>query len=122
MKQYQIFFSLSHDLLCIVNEDGYFTKVNEAFSRNLEYSLSELYSMPFINMVYPEDKKATLEAFANVVADHVIKSFSNRYITKSNQVICLTWAAFKHNGLVYAIARNDTNTKYIEKVIQYRHR
>lgn len=117
IKQYQIFFTLSQDLTCIVNEDGYFVKVNQSFITNLEYSYSELYEKPFMKFVYPSDLKITEKEFQKILLGENINSFRNRFVTKSNNVIWLTWTAFKHNNLIYAIARNDTVTNYIEKAI-----
>jgi len=53
------FFDLSLDLLCIAGTDGYFKQVNSAWEKVLGWSRSELTSVPYLELVHPDDREAT---------------------------------------------------------------
>ena len=56
------FFTLSVDLLCIANFEGYFLRLNPAWERTLGISRDELLSKPWLEFVHPDDREATLGA------------------------------------------------------------
>ncbi len=51
------FFELSLDLLCVANLDGYFIRVNSAWTRVLGYDTEELRAKPFMSFVHPDDQR-----------------------------------------------------------------
>jgi PAS domain-containing protein len=50
-------FDLSHDAFCIAGFDGCLKRANPAFHRLLGCSLDELLALPFVENVYPGDRK-----------------------------------------------------------------
>ena len=60
-KEFRNFIELSKDLVCIANVDGFFYKVNPAFTDVLGYSKEELEGKPFIDFVHPDDLDKTLK-------------------------------------------------------------
>jgi PAS domain S-box-containing protein len=74
------FLTLSLDMLCIANRDGYFKRVSSAFTRTLGWSMEELLARPFIYFVHPDDHSATLEKVEQLVIDgQPVLQFENRY-------------------------------------------
>ncbi len=52
------FFDLSQDMLCTADMDGYFVELNSAWHQ-LGYSEEELRSVPFVELVHPDDRART---------------------------------------------------------------
>ena len=114
--EYERFFDLTPDLLCIAGFDGYFKKINAAVSKTLGYSLEELYSKPINDFVYHEDKKITSEVRNELFKLKPLHNFENRYICKSGEIVWLSWTSqpIEDKKLVFAIAKNITHKKRIE--------
>ena len=54
------FFTLSLDLLCVANFDGYFVRLNPAWERMLGIPREELLATPWLDFVHPDDREATI--------------------------------------------------------------
>ena len=55
------FFDLSIDLLCFLDFNGYFKRLNPAWEAALGFTREELMSKPFIEFVHPDDRARTLD-------------------------------------------------------------
>lgn len=105
------FFEMSLDFFCIASLDGYFRRVNSNFAAALGYSAEELVSRPFMDLVHPDDRAATLKALSQLNEGLNIANFRNRYLTKHGLHLTLEWTAksVPADGVVYAVAR-DVNS------------
>ncbi|MBS1528184.1 MAG: PAS domain S-box protein [Bacteroidetes bacterium] len=113
----EFFFELSPDLLCIAGFDGYFKKINPAVSKTLGYTEEELFSRPINSFVHPDDQHAT-EYRRNLIRKGTpLLNFENRYLTKTGEIVWLTWTSMPVNSkkLVFAIAKNVTHRKRLEE-------
>src|ERR1700712_2750432 len=54
------FFELSVDLLCCLDFNGHFKRLNPAWERTLGFTIAELKSRPFLEFVHPDDRERTL--------------------------------------------------------------
>ena len=111
------FFKISADFICIAGFDGYFKRINPAVSKLLGYSDDELYSRPITDFVYTLDLKATIETREEVYKNKPLLNFENRYLTKSGEIVWLSWTSMpvEKERLVYAIAKNITDKKRNEE-------
>lgn len=109
-KELEKFFDVGLDFLCIANQEGYFTKINPAFSKTLGYSDEVILSTPIVDFVHPDDIQATLAEFESLGQGHQTISFQNRYKHRDGHFIYLDWKASPDNetGKIYAAARNVT--------------
>lgn len=112
MSQYDFekFFDLSLDMLCIAGTDGYFKRVNAAFQRTLGWTTEELTNRPFIEFIHPDDIATTLAEVDNLASGHPTAAFRNRYRCSNGSYRQLLWTAFPEpeTGLLFAIARDTT--------------
>jgi len=111
------FFSLSHDYLCIAGYDGYFRKINPAFVKLMGYTREELFANLISHFVHPEDKKNTAKTRAKILEGVPLLHFQNRYLTKSGEIVWLTWTSIPvpDKELIYAISKNITHLKKLEE-------
>jgi PAS domain S-box-containing protein len=114
--EYERFFDLTPDLLCIAGYDGYFKKVNKAVCRVLGYSFEELYSRPINDFIYFEDQKMTSEFRNEIINSTPLLDFENRYVHKSGEIVWLSWTSqpIEDKQLVFAIAKDITHKKHLE--------
>ena len=105
------FFDLSVDMLCLAGVDGYFKVLNQAWSETLGYQDGELLRQPFVDFVHPDDRRATIEAAANIASGRKLIHFRNRYRCKDGTYKWLSWTAAPalSDGTIYASARDVTD-------------
>lgn len=111
------FFDLSPDLLCIAGFDGYFKKINPSVSKLLGYTEEELLSNPISEFVYKDDQNITATVRGELTKNSPLQNFENRYVTKSGDIVWLSWTSMPviDEQLIYAIAKNITHKKILEE-------
>ncbi|SKB81597.1 PAS domain-containing sensor histidine kinase [Dyadobacter psychrophilus] len=112
-----LFFQKSADLLCIAGFDGFFKEINPAVSNLLGYSEEELMSSPIDTFIHPDDRDITGQHRENLKNNVPLLDYENRYVTKNGDIVWLSWTSMPRydEKLVYAIAKNITHLKLLEK-------
>ncbi len=119
-RHFEELFHRSIDLVCLAGIDGFFKKVNPAFSRTLGWTDKELTEQPFLFFVHPDDKEKTLKEMSKLSKGILTINFTNRYFTKDGTYKVLNWVAAPDviSGIIYAIAHDMTEIKeFQEKII-----
>ncbi len=108
-----LFFNLSIDLLAIVKGNGYFHRVNFAWTRTLGYSEAELLAQPLTELVHPEDRPTTLVELERLKTGIPTDNFDHRYRAKDGSYRWLSWSATPHpqRQEFYCIARDVTRQR-----------
>jgi len=114
------FFNLSQDMLCVAGFDGYFKRVNPAWQAQLGYTTEELLTRPYMDLVYPEDRAATISAAAGLSTGEKLIYFENRYIHKDGTLRWLLWRAtpLPEQQVIYATARDITESKATDEAMR----
>jgi len=116
----ETFFRLSLDLLCVASLDGYFLRLNPAWTRVLGFDEAELRALPFLDFVHPDDRAATLDAVSALTAGTRLINFENRYRARDGSYRWLDWVAAPSvdQGVIYAAARDVTDRKHGDEALK----
>ncbi len=117
LAEFQRFFEVSLDMLCIAGPDGYFKRVNPAFNRILGWTRDELLAKPFVEFVHPEDREETMGVLADLAQGIPTVAFENRYQCADGSWRIISWRAQPDpdSGLIYAMARDVTQRREDEE-------
>ena len=118
-EQLQRFFNLIPDLVCIASTDGYFRKINPAWSATLGYTEDELLARPFMDFIHPDDRDGTMKEVMQQLAGRQTIQFINRYCCKDGSYRWLEWRAAPavDQTLLFAAARDITERKEAEAAL-----
>lgn len=107
------FFTLSLDLLCFADFDGYFKRLSPSWETTLGFTIEELMSRPRIEFVHPDDRDRTLAQNRVVRSGGQALAFENRYLCKDGSFRWLLWNATPdfERRVIYSVARDVTARK-----------
>jgi PAS domain S-box-containing protein len=113
------FFEHSLDLLCVAGLDGYFKRVNPAWTNRLGWTVQELTAAPFLDFVHPDDRTASTTEIARLAAGAPTILFENRYRHQDGSYLWLQWNArlAPEHRLIYATARDVSRQNWLEREI-----
>jgi PAS domain S-box-containing protein len=116
------FFLLAIDLFCVAGMDGYFKRVNPAFTSTLGFGEQELLSSPFLEFVHPEDREATQAEVDKLAEGGATFTFENRFRCKDGSYKWLQWTAapYLDQQVMYAAARDITEQKNYKEELERR--
>jgi len=123
-ESFNQFFKITPDLLCLVDFNGNFVKVNPASEKILEYTEKELVGKSIVQFLHPEDIERTLEVSQKIMEGHRVVSFENRYRCKSGEYKWLQWSAsaMPADKLTFAAAHDITHQrKLTDELEQHSH-
>jgi two-component system, sensor histidine kinase and response regulator len=111
-------FNLSRDLICIASTDGFFKRINPAFSRTLGWEEGEMLAQSFLSFIHPDDVPATMAEVDKLAKGVPTILFENRYRCKDGTYRWLSWMSQpKPDGTIHAIARDVTEKKKADEVL-----
>ena len=104
-------FSLNLGLLCIVNIDGGFEKVNSSWEKTFGYTAAELSDTNIIEYAHPDDRDATAFVFSELLQTSHRLTFSNRFRSKDGSYRYIDWEFNRHDNYAYVAGTDITHTK-----------
>lgn len=107
------FFRLSVDMLCVSGVDGYFKRVNPAFTEVLGFSEQELLARPYIELVHPDDREKLLVELQQLAKGRPTHRFESRCVRRDGSIRWIAWSAsaVTESGLIFGAARDVTSAK-----------
>ncbi len=90
---YERLFQVSSGLLATADARGYFHDLSSAWEQTLGWSLDELRAGPYIKLIHPDDREATLAEAAALFQGRADGRFDNRYVCKDGSYRWLGWTA-----------------------------
>lgn len=116
LREFDDFFGMSSDILCIANLDGYFVRINPAMVSLLGYPEQDILKRPFLEFVHPDDRAATQAESIKLTRGERVSHFENRYRCSDGSLKWISWhvAPRPEVGLLYAVGRDVTEKKRVE--------
>ena len=113
-------YNQSIDMFCIAGFDGYFKQLNPAWEKTLGWTIKELLSKPFIELVHPDDRESTIHELGNLSGGKSVFTFDNRYLCKDGSYKWISWNStpLQEEKVVFAVARDITQRKLAEKELK----
>ncbi|MBA2611156.1 MAG: PAS domain S-box protein [Bacteroidetes bacterium] len=106
------------DIICLMDFTGRFLKINKAGCGLLGYTEEEILYHNFNEFLHPDDKADFNTELTLKEMGATTHEFENRFITKSAEIIALSWfcnSSFAE-GLIYATAKNITKEKKLREL------
>jgi len=105
------FFWNSTDLMSVLGSDGTWQIVNAAWPQQMGWSLEDLRSGPFIDLIHPDDVITTVREFDRLVAapETTLVEFRNRQRRRDGAYRWIEWSCQGRNGWVYSAGRDITS-------------
>jgi PAS domain S-box-containing protein len=118
--------SVSRDLLVVVDEAGIFRSVSPSWTRILGHPVEEVVGQPFAALMHPDDIIASSEALTDALGSNELTSYENRFRATDGSYHHIEWHTTLEDGLVYAYGRDVTERRAVEAQLnaseeQFRH-
>lgn len=101
----------SSDMVCHINSQGFFQRLNPAWTATFGWTREELTSKSLIEFVHPDDRHATSEAADKTRGQEVAVSFKNRFRCSDGSYKWILWKSYPmpDEDSVFAIAHHLTD-------------
>ncbi|WP_437369448.1 PAS domain S-box protein [Maribacter litoralis] len=103
----------SLDIICTIDEEGYFLSINKAVKEVWGYAPKDIIGTNYIELVYKEDHIVTEQSAASVLSGKKVVNFENRYVHKNGHVVPMIWSSNwdEKDRVYYCIAKDNTEKK-----------
>ncbi|GAB3162855.1 PAS domain-containing sensor histidine kinase [Telluribacter humicola] len=111
---------VSLDIICAINEEGKFIKINKASRSILGYDPDELLGVHFKDLVYQDDHSGVWEAPDRMMAGEELRNFENRYVRKDGSLVPLAWTAHwdQQDNTLICVGRDNSEKKKAEEQLR----
>ncbi|MBO9153537.1 PAS domain S-box protein [Chitinophaga sp. GCM10012297] len=119
LDHFEKLFELSNDMICIAGLDGYYKRINPAFTRVLGWSREEILKQPVFNLMHPDDLEVSRKSLGDLATGAGTVSFTRRMRMKSGGFRVIQWMVNPEpaSGHVFAIGRDITEERLHEEML-----
>ncbi len=115
-KELNNIFNLTPDMICVCTPEGKFLKVSPSCEEVLGYTVDEILELGWAKLVHPDDVEPTNKEIESQLDGNSVLNYINRFRCKDGTYRLLEWRATPViDGIVYAVARDITERKELEK-------
>lgn len=118
-EELENFFQVNLDMLSIADTLGNFIKLNREWESTLGYSIQELETMNYLDLIHPDDLFETRKILAQLNQQLKVVNFVNRYRAKNGEYHSLEWRCFPTGSLVYSSCRDISDKLHNMEQIAY---
>tara|TARA_R100001143_G_scaffold63592_2_gene73065 strand:+ start:1138 stop:5292 length:4155 start_codon:yes stop_codon:yes gene_type:complete len=118
-EDYNQIFKTAPDIICIIDFESSFKRINPAGCKLLGYSEDELLNMPYEELVFPDDRMKFQTQIEEYSEGDTVTDFVHRVVTRSGDIVWLDWNLSKdrEEGLSYGVAKNITEQNELQKLL-----
>lgn len=110
------FLNINLDMLCVVDTDGKFHKVNKRFEEILGYNTEELEGRSILSLVHKDDTMFMLNVYRELLENKTVSAFTARCRCKCGSERYIEWHAQIGSGkYIYSSARDVTEKRVLEE-------
>ena len=119
-EQFDRFFTISVDMLCVAGFDGCLKRVNPAWKKVLGYRTEKLPGRPFFELLHPDDQAIVAAEFERLKGDSTVVSYEIRALGKDGLYRWIQWTATSapNEQVIYASGRDTTGRKKSEEALR----
>jgi PAS domain S-box-containing protein len=117
LQYFEKLFQFSNDLICIAGTDGFFKKINGAFSKILGWDEDYILNTSSFEFVHPDDHELTKTELGKMASGVPEISFLQRIRTKSGGYRTIDWSGTPEGttGNIFGVGRDITEEKNKEE-------
>lgn len=113
VEESENFVRLIPDMLCCLDENGYFLKTNDLWEQTTGLHKDAFIGRSFFEFVHPDEFHDSYRKWNEIKDKSAFNTFTNRYKCKNGLYRYFEWRTYFHNNKYYAAARDIT--RRIEK-------
>lgn len=118
--------SLSRDLIVVVDADGVFRSISPSWTRILGHAECDVVGHPFTEFMHPDDIDNSRAALVRALGAEELDNYENRLRAVDGTYHRIEWHTTLEGGLVYAYGRDVTERRHVEQALnesqeQFRH-
>lgn len=117
LRNFEKLFKLSNDLIFVGGIDGYFKKVNPAFTKVLGWDRDHLLKTSSFEFYHPDDVGNTIDELKNLSDGGETVNFLQRFKTSTGDYKTIEWTSTPETetGNIYGIGRDVSDLKLKEQ-------
>lgn len=112
------FFSVTPDLLCIADTDGYYRRVNPEWEKTLGYPIAQIENHKLLDFVHPDDQQSTLAVMSDLAQGRNVTGFINRQLCTDGGYRFVEWRAYPSGNMIYAAGHDITGHRKAEEALR----
>lgn len=102
---------LSTDVMLVASFEATITAINPAWTTVLGWKEDELIGRSFLDLIHPDDYRATMDEVAKLGQGATTFSFENRYACKDGAYRTISWTAVPDHSFIHAVGRDVTEER-----------